>query len=565
LPARIQLLKGEEIRKNMSNRSLKFPRRIAAAVGGIVLAAILMTSNVLAVSRVTGPNDTPANAQALDLQTHALAAGQAQWYRLNLAGQSGEYAVLRLPGASKSGLQFEIYSTSQLNDWMKQDPLGVGNVEENGDLAWASQIDMNLNNDLFVRVLNNNTQCTTFQFSLTGATLSSAQNNGGQNGTQGNTNSQTNSQGNSNSQGNANSQSNNNQNGTQGNTNQGNTQSSTVQNNTQRNCGQGTASQNNTQGNGTQNGTQGNTNQSNTQGNTNQGNNTQGNTTGGTTNGNTSSNTNSNTTGSTNGGTNGGNTSGSITGGISSEPSGAMLLDTNMHSLSGGQSQWYCFSLPDSRGQFSTLSLPGMAKSGLRFEIYPATQINSWRDQDPIGRSNADDKGDLVWAVQSDVRSSFYLRIINGNAAMNNNGNNGANNGANSTTNSNTTTNNSSANSNTNNSNSNNSANNSANNSNSNSSTSNSTNGGNSACSANANNPTTISTADNNGANNGMNGGNNSTTGNNSSNSTANTNNNSNNSSANSTSNGNNTNGTNNNDPTLINYQFVLSGPFTAP
>ena len=213
----------------MSSKSLKFPRRITATVGGIVLAAILMTGNVLAVSRVTGPNDTPANAQVLDLQTHALAAGQAQWFRLNLAGRNGEYAVLRLPGASKSGLQFEIYSTSQLNDWMKQDPLGVGNVEENGDLAWASQIDRNNNNDLFVRVLNNNTQCTTFQFSLTGASLSSAQNNGGQNGTQGNTNSQSN-----------------NQNNAQGNSNQGNTQSSTAQNNTQANCGQGTASQNNT-------------------------------------------------------------------------------------------------------------------------------------------------------------------------------------------------------------------------------------------------------------------------------------------------------------------------------
>jgi hypothetical protein len=311
----------------MNVQSRKISARVTAALGAVALAMLMLAGSAFAASQVTmGPNDNPAKAAPLDTAAHTIAPAQAQWFHFQFSGSDGTNAVLSLPGGSHSGLQFQVYSAGQTNDWTSEDPTGVGNVEENGDLAWANQIDGS--RMWYLRVLNSTGQSINYQFSLTGATLVAA--------TSGNTIPST--------------------------TTPGSTTPSTTTPSTT---------------------TPGNTTPSTT---------TPGGTTSGTTN------------------------PASVTPGANTTPATAAPLDMNLHSVGANQSAWYRFTLYDTKGQYSILSLPGAAQSGIRFEIYSQDQLANWSEQDPAGRSNVDDNNNLTWAVQSDTRDAWYVRVINANA-----------------------------------------------------------------------------------------------------------------------------------------------------
>ena len=75
-------------------------------------------------------------------------------------------AVLRLPGAASSTLRFEVYSASQAADWWNESPIGSGNVDDNNNLVWATNVDMN--SSWLVHIINTGAQAANFQFAFTG-------------------------------------------------------------------------------------------------------------------------------------------------------------------------------------------------------------------------------------------------------------------------------------------------------------------------------------------------------------------------------------------------------------
>jgi hypothetical protein len=292
----------------------------AALLCASALALFALAGSTFAASVPRGAHDNPSMAVALDTQAHTIAAGEAQWYHFDLTGSNGAYVVLSLPGGSHSGLQFQVFASDQIHDWTIEDPTGIGNVEDNGDLDWATQVDMN--SDWFVRVINDNPQSATFQFNVTGVDIAGTLPNG-------------------------------------------TLPSSTIP------------------------------------GTTTPGSTTPSSVTPGTT-----------TPGST--------TPRSVTPGANIDPGIAVNLDSAIHAIGAGQSLWYRFELPNTSGTFVTISLPGAAHSGLRFEVYAADQIHDWSSEDPAGRGNVDDNNNLEWSAQSDANSIWYVRVVNDNAVSTN-------------------------------------------------------------------------------------------------------------------------------------------------
>jgi len=95
------------------------------------------------------------------------------------------------------------------------------------------------------------------------------------------------------------------------------------------------------------------------------------------------------------------------------EPGQAPYIDGQPHTLAAHQSTWYRFEFSvfgpaflchfiacrDTQGAHGsvTIRMPGIARSGLGFEIYAPAQMRDWRKEDPVGRGNPEGE-DLVWA-----------------------------------------------------------------------------------------------------------------------------------------------------------------------
>ncbi len=110
------------------------------------------------------------------------------------------------------------------------------------------------------------------------------------------------------------------------------------------------------------------------------------------------------------------------------DPSQAPYLDGQTHTLAPHDSTWYRFDFVLERPNFlchymacadrevyhgrAVISLPGMAKSGLAFEVYAPSQVQVWRKVDPIGRSNVDG-ADLTWAGDGNESGTWYVRVVN--------------------------------------------------------------------------------------------------------------------------------------------------------
>ena len=109
-------------------------------------------------------------------------------------------------------------------------------------------------------------------------------------------------------------------------------------------------------------------------------------------------------------------------------PEEAPYLDTQVHTLAPHDSTWYRLDFVLERPNFlchfigcadrevyhgrAVITLPGLAKSGLAFEVYAPSQIQVWRKVDPIGRSNTDGSN-LTWAGDGNESGTWYVRVVN--------------------------------------------------------------------------------------------------------------------------------------------------------
>ncbi|MBI5879420.1 MAG: hypothetical protein HZB53_17365 [Chloroflexi bacterium] len=110
------------------------------------------------------------------------------------------------------------------------------------------------------------------------------------------------------------------------------------------------------------------------------------------------------------------------------EPSDAPYIDLESHTIAPHTVQWYrfefvvdqpgflCHFLPcPNRAVYSgnaVIRLNGLARSGIRFELYAPEQIANWRDTGPIGAGGESDQ-DLIWAGESSTNGTWYVRVVN--------------------------------------------------------------------------------------------------------------------------------------------------------
>ena len=110
------------------------------------------------------------------------------------------------------------------------------------------------------------------------------------------------------------------------------------------------------------------------------------------------------------------------------EPGQAPYIDGQRHTLAARDSTWYhfefsvlgpgflchfiaCHDLQSAHGS-ATIRMPGIARSGLGFEVYAPSQVRDWRKEDPVGRGSPDGE-DLVWAGGADASGAWYVRVVN--------------------------------------------------------------------------------------------------------------------------------------------------------
>ena len=126
--------------------------------------------------------DNPANSLTIDDQSHNLASKSAVWYRFDYGGIDNSdrpIKIIRLLNGNNSGVKFEIFAGTDLNDWWDKEPIGRGSAYEvscdNGepaantgcmsrDLLWSGAFGGN--GTYYVRVYNDNTQPTLFTLTI---------------------------------------------------------------------------------------------------------------------------------------------------------------------------------------------------------------------------------------------------------------------------------------------------------------------------------------------------------------------------------------------------------------
>lgn len=150
-----------------------------------LFSSLLLCVMFMGIGVFTLNADTePTNAPYLDQQAHTLAAHDSTWYRFEFAVEHPFWLcrflacpdrevyygniIIRLPGAVRNGLQFEVYAPNQIAKWHAEDPVGRGNPE-NDDLTWAGA--SNEDSVWYVRVVNNTHRALDYRFTIQGVRI----------------------------------------------------------------------------------------------------------------------------------------------------------------------------------------------------------------------------------------------------------------------------------------------------------------------------------------------------------------------------------------------------------
>ncbi len=153
--------------------------RFVLAVAGLV--CLLSSSVLMASAAPVGPtNNDPFAAPFIDNAPHNLTGNSFAWYRVDYAGND-TLLTLSLVNANNSGLGFEVFTPSQLNDWWEIAPLGRGTAQQvicntgrpadNGacqsnDLSWTTR--SKFGETFYVLVTNNNKTAMDYQLMAIG-------------------------------------------------------------------------------------------------------------------------------------------------------------------------------------------------------------------------------------------------------------------------------------------------------------------------------------------------------------------------------------------------------------
>jgi len=142
-------------------------------ISGIALVlGLLLTIGVMSVSAAGPANPDPLTAPFIDNQAHNINANSFEWYRFDYSGTDATAhpaVTIRLVNGNNSNVNFEIWSSANLNDWWDKQPVGKGtalNVAcdsgvvngsggcQTNDLVWSGAF--GATGPYYVRIVNNN-------------------------------------------------------------------------------------------------------------------------------------------------------------------------------------------------------------------------------------------------------------------------------------------------------------------------------------------------------------------------------------------------------------------------
>ncbi len=138
----------------------------ASNMGGAAVPSPKMPSTSAAPSAGSVANIDPSHAMLINNAAHPIPANASLWYSFNYAGDKSQI-TLTLPNGDVSGLQFNVWTPSQIGDWWDLSPIGRGTaqnvncdtgvVQENGacrsnDLIWTGNF--NASGTFYVQVTN---------------------------------------------------------------------------------------------------------------------------------------------------------------------------------------------------------------------------------------------------------------------------------------------------------------------------------------------------------------------------------------------------------------------------
>lgn len=139
---------------------------LVASVG--LLFALSVMAVAAAPNAVEIPNDIPATSVLVDGASHPIAGNASLWYKFNSTTNTADESVLTLltlMNGTNSGLEFNVYSESQIANWWDATPIGRGTSQgSNGvrsdNLTWAGQF--NGTGVQYIRVTNTNAGAANF-------------------------------------------------------------------------------------------------------------------------------------------------------------------------------------------------------------------------------------------------------------------------------------------------------------------------------------------------------------------------------------------------------------------
>jgi hypothetical protein len=133
---------------------------------------IPMTLVVMALSIggavVSAAGTDPVGAPYADNTAHTIAPNAILWYRFEYDGSHSQITI-RLVNGKDDGLRFEVYSPTQMQEWWKDDSIGVGSPEAD-DLVWSGNA--HEGGTWFIKLMNDKGLPATFELNVTGEDVS---------------------------------------------------------------------------------------------------------------------------------------------------------------------------------------------------------------------------------------------------------------------------------------------------------------------------------------------------------------------------------------------------------
>ncbi len=151
--------------------------------------ALLVGLSVMTAAADTVPgspvNVDPGHATVVDGKLDTFPANNSLWFRFDYAGDKSQIVATLVNGGA-NGLQFNVFTPSQIADWWDETPIGRGNTSggNTNDLVWTGNSP--IGGTYYIQVVNPGTSAATGQLMVQGdgvtlvpATLAQPSNVGG--------------------------------------------------------------------------------------------------------------------------------------------------------------------------------------------------------------------------------------------------------------------------------------------------------------------------------------------------------------------------------------------------